>query len=138
MRANINGDAARMMRIPPWVPAMLAGLLAACAAWGGGTEGARKSWDGARYEDVASQWGAPARSAKLPDGQLVHTWVSPTARVGIFGGSGGGGAAASFPLPGMGSDPQKQCERTLTIKDGYVIQQVWAGTDEFCSPFKKR
>jgi len=136
MRATIN--AAKVMRNPPLVPALLAGLLAGCAAWGGGTEGARKSWDGARYEDVASQWGAHTRSAKLPDGQIAHTWVSPTARVGIFGGSGGGGAAASFPLPGMGSDPQKQCERTLTFKDGYVIQQAWAGTDEFCSPFKKR
>ena len=123
---------------PPFIPALLAGLLAGCAAWGGGAEGARKSWDGARYEDVASQWGAPARSAKLPDGQVAHTWISPTASFGLFGGSGGSGAGASFPLPGMGSDPQKQCERTLTIKDGYVIQQAWAGPDNICSPFKKR
>ena len=117
-------------------------LLAGCAAWGGGTEGAQNSWNGARYDDVASQWGASTRSAALADGQVAHTWVSSTARhgglFGIFGGSGGVGAGVAFPLPGMGGGEQMQCERTLTFKDGYVVRQAWYGPDDICSPFKRR
>lgn len=118
--------------------ALLAALLAGCAAWGGGTEGAINSWNGAPYQDVASQWGAPTRSATPADGQVVRTWVSPSARFGVFGGPGGGGAAASFSLPGMGFNPERQCERNLTFKDDYVIRQTWQGTDVICSPFKRR
>lgn len=113
-------------------------MLAGCAAWGGGTEGARNSWNGARYQDVASQWGAPARSAALADGLVAYTWVSPATLIGIFGGSVGYGAGATIPLPGMGGDPDKQCIRTLTFRDGYVIRQEWAGPDSICSPYKRR
>ena len=118
---------------------MLAGLLAGCAALGGGVEGAQKSWEGARYHDVVAQWGKPDRSAAPADGQVAHTWISPTSGVGAFGGSGGAGVGATFSFSTAGGgDPQKRCERILTFRDGYVTRQEWNGTAEFCSPFKRR
>lgn len=121
-----------------WRAALLAGLLAGCADWGGGTAGAIDSWRGARYAEVEAQWGAPKSSVTTADGQIAYTWMTPATRFGIFAGSGGVGVATTFPLPGMGGDPLRQCERTLTFKDGYVIQQAWLGPNAMCSPYKRR
>ncbi len=38
----------------------------------------------------------------------------------------------------MGADPSLQCERTLTFKDGEVIQQAWLGQNALCSLYKRR
>jgi hypothetical protein len=124
-------------------------LLAACAT----TEKAKESWMGATYDDAVRAWGAPARSGKLADGTEVHTWVSeggPTYRsgpsvgigVGGFGGGRGGGSVgvgvgASFPI-GQGSvAPPARCERTLSFRDGRLVQQEWIGPDEICAEYAR-
>jgi hypothetical protein len=126
----------------------LAAGLAACAT----TEKARESWAGATYDDAVRAWGAPARSGKLSDGTEVHTWVSeagPTYRagpsvgigVGGFGGSRGSGVGVgvggSFPI-GQGSvTPPARCERTLSFRDGRLVEQAWLGPDEICSEYSR-
>jgi hypothetical protein len=124
-------------------------LLAACAT----TEKAKESWVGATYDEAVRAWGPPARSGKLADGTEVHTWVSegaPTYRsgpsvgfgLGGFGGSGGGGAVgvgvgASFPV-GQGSvAPPARCERTLSFRDGRLVEQSWTGADEICAEYAR-
>ena len=96
-------------------------------------------------------WGAPGRSGKLADGAEVHTWLSeggPTYRtgpsvgvgVGGFGGRGGGsgvgvGVGANFPI-GQGSvTPPARCERTLTFREGRLVEQSWIGPDEICAEY---
>jgi hypothetical protein len=122
-------------------------LLAACAT----TEKAKESWVGATYDDAVRAWGAPARSGKLADGTEVHTWVSegaPAYRggssvgfgIGGWGGRGGGsavgvGVGVSAPI-GQGSvSPPSRCERTLSFRDGRLVQQEWIGPDEICSEY---
>jgi len=126
-------------------------FVAACAT----TEKARESWSGATYDDFVRAWGAPARSGKLGDGADVHTWVSdagPTYRggssvgIGIGGFSGGGGhrgggvgvgVGASTPI-GQGSvGPPARCERTLTFRDGRLVEQSWIGPDEVCADYAR-
>jgi hypothetical protein len=128
---------------------VLAASLAACAT----TEKAKESWAGASYDDAARAWGAPARSGKLADGTEVHTWVSeagptyrsgPSVGVGV-GGFGGGhrggsvgvGVGASFPI-GQGSvTPPARCERTLTFREGRLVEQAWIGPDEICAEYSR-
>jgi hypothetical protein len=98
-------------------------------------------------------WGAPVRGGKLADGSEVHTWVSeagPTYRsgpsvgigVGGFGGGRGGGGVGvgvggSFPI-GQGSvTPPARCERTLTFRDGRLVEQAWLGPDEICAEYTR-
>ena len=97
-------------------------------------------------------WGPPARSGKLADGAEVHTWVSeagPTYRpgpsvgvgVGGFGGSRGSGVGVgvggSFPI-GQGSvTPPARCERTLTFRDGRLVESSWIGPDEICAEYRR-
>jgi hypothetical protein len=124
-------------------------LLAACAT----TEKAKESWVGATYDDAVRAWGAPARSGKLADGTEVHTWVSegapvyrsgPTVGFGVggWGGRGGGsavgvGVGVSGPI-GQGSvSPPARCERTLSFRDGRLVQQEWIGPDEICSEYAR-
>lgn len=126
----------------PW---LLAILLAGCATTAD-VDLARNSWRGASYEEVVSRWGAPARSTTLKDGQQISTWVSEgasggsyPASVGVYGGSGGGGVDAMIGLPGMmggGIEPQR-CERTLTFRDGRVVEQSWIGQPSLCKSFRK-
>lgn len=119
-------------------------LLAACAS----TEKARDSWSGASYDDVVRTWGPPARSGKLGDGADVHTWVSeagPTVRsgpsigIGGFGGRGGSGVGVGVGIPiGSGSPtPPARCERTLTFRDGRLVEQNWIGADEVCAEYTR-
>jgi len=122
--------------------ALVAALLAGCATMRGDIKGAKNSWHGARYEEVVSRWGTSTRSTTLPDGRQVHTWVAEggygggsPASVSVFGGSGGIGAATTVILGG-GSEPQR-CERTLTFKDGRVVEQTWLGQPAFCSNFRR-
>jgi hypothetical protein len=122
--------------------------LAACAT----TEGAKKSWTGAGYDEVVKSWGPLTRSAKLADGADVHTWVSqggPTYRsgptigfgVGTFGFGGGHGTSvgvgANVPVGGGTVTPPSTCERTLTFRDGRLIDQSWIGPDELCSVYTR-
>ena len=120
-------------------------LLAACAT----TEEAKESWRGASYDEVVRAWGAPARSGKLADGAEVHTWVSqagPTYRsgasigIGGFGGGGHGGGVgvgASFPIGQGSATPPARCERTLTFRDGRLVEQAWIGADEICTEYSR-
>src|SRR5262245_32028366 len=124
-------------------------LLAACAT----TEKAKESWAGASYDDAVRTWGAPVRSGKLSDGTEVHTWVSegaPTYRSGpsvgfgvggIGGGRGGGsvgvGVGASFPIGDGSVAPPARCERTLSFRDGRLVQQEGIGPDEICSGYSR-
>jgi hypothetical protein len=119
-------------------------LLAGCAS----TEDARKSWSGATYEDVVRTWGPPARSGKLADGADVHTWVSeagpsyrsgPSVGIGGFGGRGGSGVGVGVGIPiGSGSPtPPARCERTLTFRDGRLVEQSWIGADEVCVEYTR-
>jgi hypothetical protein len=124
--------------------ALAALSLAACAT----TEKAKESWVGTSYDDAVRAWGAPARSGKLADGTEVHTWVSeagptyrsgPSIGFGGFGGSGGRGVGvgASFPI-GQGSvTPPARCERTLTFRDGRLVEQSWIGPDEICAEYTR-
>lgn len=124
-------------------------LLTACAT----TEKAKESWVGATYDDAVRAWGAPARSGKLSDGTEVHTWVSEGAAtyrsgssvgfgVGGWGGRGGGsavgvGVGVSAPI-GQGSvSPPARCERTLSFRDGRLVQQEWIGPDEICAEYSR-
>ena len=124
---------------------ILAGvLLAACAS----TEKARDSWSGASYDDVVRIWGPPARSGKLGDGADVHTWVSevgpsvrsgPSIGIGGFGGRGGSGVGVGVGIPiGSGSaTPPARCERTLTFREGRLVEQNWIGADEVCAEYTR-
>lgn len=126
--------------------AALAAALAACATTPPDMAATRASWEGAAYDDVVRLWGAPHRSTTLSDGRPAHTWVNEvnTSRgefypsVGIFGGSGnvgvGIGVGTSMPF---GSE-LKRCERTLVFQDNKVVEQIWAGPDEYCTTFGKR
>jgi len=124
-------------------------LLAGCAAFGGGIEGAKSSWQDARHDEVVLQWGAPNRQTTLADGRQAHTWVaeggyggSSSVSVGVFGGSGGRGAGVGvgtiFGLPGMGGAEPQRCERTLIFENQRVVEQTWLGEPSFCSAFKKQ
>jgi hypothetical protein len=131
-----------------WAAVVLA-LLAACAT----TEKAKESWAGATYEDAVRAWGAPQRSGTLADGTQVHTWLSqgaPTYRsgptvgfgIGGFGGGsrGGGvgvGVGASVPIGEGSVAPPSHCERTLTFRDGRLVEQTWLGPDEVCSVYAR-
>jgi hypothetical protein len=126
-------------------------MLAACATVT--TEKAKESWSGATYDDLVRVWGAPSRSGKLSDGADVHTWVSdagPTYRggssvgfgIGGFGGGRGGGSVgvgvgASMPIGQPTPAPPARCERTLTFRDGRVVEQSWIGPDEVCAEFAR-
>jgi len=123
-------------------------LVAGCAT----TEKAKQTWVGASYDEVVRTWGPPVRSGKLSDGTEVHTWVAeggPTYRsgpsvgfgIGGFGIGGGGrsgtsvGVGASVPIGEGTATPPARCERTLTFRDGRLIDQSWLGPDEICSGF---
>ena len=119
-------------------------LTVACAT----TEKARESWSGATYDELVRAWGAPARSGKLADGTEVHTWVSeagPTVRsgpsvgFGLGGGRGGTGVGVGVGFPiGQGSvTPPARCERTLTFRDGRLVEQAWLGPDEICAEYTR-
>jgi hypothetical protein len=97
-------------------------------------------------------WGAPQRSGTLADGTQVHTWLSqgaPTYRSGpsvgfgiggIRGGGGGSvgvGVGTSFPIGEGSVSPPSHCERTLSFRDGRLVEQSWIGPDEVCSVFAR-
>ena len=132
------------MRFIPLV--VLALVAAGCAT----IEEAKQSWVGATYDDAVRAWGAPQRSGKLSDGAEVHTWVSesgpayrsgPTFGFGVGGVSGGGrggvgvGVGGSVPI-GQGTvEPPARCERTLTFRDGRMVEQNWIGQDSVCTEY---
>jgi hypothetical protein len=102
---------------------------------------ARNSWQGAPFEAVVAQWGAPARSTVLADGRDVHTWFSETGSggalypsFGIFGGSRGVGAGAGV-MVGQGGGELLRCERTLYFRNGQVVEQSWLGNSRYCGTF---
>ena len=129
-----------------WV-ALAAIVLAACETMT--TDKAKETWNGATYDELVRVWGPPARSGKLADGADVHTWVAeagPTqqrsgASIGIggFGGRGGSGVGVGvgFPIGGGSVAPPARCERTMTFRDGRVLEQSWIGADEVCAGFQR-
>lgn len=123
---------------------LLVALLAGCATLGHDVEGAKKSWYGARYEDVVSRWGTPVRSTTFSDGRYVYTWDSEGSAsggtiypsIGVFGGSGGVGVGTGVTF-GSGGYERARCERTLIFRDGRVMEQTWQGQAAFCSTFRR-
>ena len=114
-------------------------LLAGCATTAD-VDQAKASWQGATYDEVVAAWGQPASETLLKDGNQGYTWISQSAgygggTVGVFGGSGGGGVGISLPLPGMGGTVSGRCQRTLSFKEGRVVDQIWQGTTQYCSIF---
>ena len=106
----------------------------------------RTSWQGASYEEVVRAWGAPGRSTALPEGREAHTWVSqepptyrggPTVGVGVFGGSGGSGVGVGVGFPFGATVNPAACERSLTFKDGRLVEQHWTGDPAYCRYFKR-
>jgi hypothetical protein len=120
----------------PWALALLAG----CATTAD-VDRAKASWHGATYEEVVAAWGQPISRTTLEDGLVGYTWISQSAghgpSVGAYGGSGGGGIGISLPLPGMGGTASGRCQRTLSFKDGRVVDQIWQGTTQYCSIFSR-
>jgi hypothetical protein len=109
---------------------------------------AKQSWAGASQDEVVARWGPPARSAAPAEGGQTHTWVSqehaagpyggPSVGVCVFGGSGGRGGVGigvGFPF-GMTVNPAT-CERSLTFKDGRLVEQHWTGDPGYCRYFNK-
>ena len=131
--------------------ALAASVVAACATTNDELAAVRESWRGATYDDLVRTWGPPARSGKLGDGAEVHTWVSDAgpayrssgASIGFggFRGSGGGsgvGVGVGIPIGGTSTPaPPARCERTLTFRDGRVVEQSWIGPDEVCAEFTR-
>jgi hypothetical protein len=124
--------------------ALAAALVAACAS----TEKARESWNGATYDDFVRAWGQPQRSGKLSDGSEVHTWLSQGAPVyrsgpsvgigtGVHRGGGSVGVGVGFPIGGGSVSPPAACERTLTFRDGRLVEQSWIGPDEICAEYAR-
>jgi hypothetical protein len=124
------------------IPSMLFALaaLAGCATMAD-VEKAKASWQGATYEEVVASWGQPVTQTTLEGGLEAYTWMSQSAgsggAVGAYGGSGGGGIGISLPLPGMGGMVRGQCQRTLSFKDGRVVDQIWQGSTQYCSIFSR-
>ena len=117
--------------------------LAGCATQPVDLTPTRDSWQGARYETVVAQWGAPMRSTVLPDGRDAHTWVSDSVSgglwypiIGVFGGSRGVGAGAGVTM-GQGGGEFVRCERTFTFRDARVVEQSWQGQSNYCSNFRR-
>jgi hypothetical protein len=126
----------------PLVPGALLALtlLAGCGTLAD-VEKAKRSWQGATYDEVVARWGQPVSQSEGPDGAQVYTWYSEHAgggsTVGAYGGSGGGGVGISMPLPGFGMGATGHCQRNLSFKDGRVVDQVWQGTTNYCSIFDR-
>ena len=122
--------------------ALLTALMAGCATMAD-MDRAKRTWQGATYDQVVSQWGVPERQTTLSSGSQVYTWTAERggggypASVGVFGGSGGVGVGIGLPLPGMGGGELQQCERTLTFSAGRVVDQMWQGHPGFCSTFER-
>ena len=123
----------------------LAALLALAFIAGCGTladvEKAKQSWQGATYDEVVARWGQPASQSQPANGMQTYDWVSENygagggSTVGAWGGSGGGGVGVSMPLPGFGMGPTGRCQRSLSFKDGRVVDQLWQGPTQYCSIF---
>lgn len=123
--------------------ALLVILLAGCATEPVDLNPTRDSWQGARYEAVVANWGAPTRSTTLADGRDVHTWVSESSAgglwypiIGVFGGSRGVGGGAGVTM-GQGGGELVRCERTFTFRDSRVVEQSWHGQSKYCSTFRR-
>jgi len=87
---------------------------------------ARESWRGATFDQVVAAWGPPARSANGS-----HTWLSED-RVPQAQRSGGGTGGMIFGAP---EGAAARCDRTLTFRDGRLLDQSWKGNPEFCKRF---
>ena len=115
-------------------------LLAGCATLTD-VEKAKQSWQGATYDEVVSRWGEPTSQSEAANGLQTYDWVSERggggggAAVGAYGGSGGSGVGVSVPLPGFGMAPPGRCQRSLSFKDGRVVDQLWQGSTNYCSIF---
>ena len=120
-------------------------FLGSCATMAD-VEKAKGTWHGATYDDVVARWGPPTRESGLPDGAQVYSWASESggggfysgSSVGVYGGSGRGGVGISLPLPGMGGGGPQACDRSLTFRNGRVVDQIWLGPPNYCSIFGRQ
>jgi hypothetical protein len=107
------------------------------------------TWYGATLEEVRAAWGAPATTAKEPDGAEVLTWVNETPSssgqsvgvgFGIFsmGGKVGVGVGTGVSVP-VGERPAPlRCERKMTFRDGKVFDMAFSGsTPRACTGYQK-
>jgi hypothetical protein len=132
----------------PWKALVAAVVLAGgCATVEQESNEVRDAWQCASYDEVVSRWGPPTRSATLSDGRQTHTWTSqeapvggggPQVGVGVFGGSGGSGVGVGIGFPFGVTVNRASCERTLTFRDGIVVEQGWTGDPGYCSFFKRK
>ena len=121
-------------------------IVSACATSGSESDvaAARESWDGARYEAVVAQWGAPQHQAMTPDGRTAYSWNSRStgaARSGaapsfsVFGSSGMGvGAGIGV---GSGGGDTLRCDRTVYVQNNIVVEQKWNGNPRYCRTFAR-
>lgn len=118
--------------------------FSACASTTDDMYGVERSWQGAGYDEAATRWGTPVRSATLSDGRQAYTWVSESTAsrgvvwpsIGIFGGGGGAGVGAGATI-GPGAPSLLRCERTLVFREGRVVDQSWQGDPQYCSTFQR-
>ena len=128
--------------------ALALAVLAGCATEPIDYSTTRNGWQGAPYETVVAQWGAPANNTVLADGRYVYSWFSQAGgsgggggwypSIGIFGGSGGVGVGVGTGITlGQGGGDFVRCERTLYFKEGRVVEQTWFGSPRYCSTFQR-
>lgn len=117
-------------------------LLAGCAT----DPAADKAWQGATYDEVVAQWGAPQDGSTLSDGTDVRLWISELATAqpsttigfGVSGGRGGIGTGVGIHVP-VGPPPEpRRCERRLYFRGGYVADEEWLGDSAACAVFRRR
>ena len=129
----------RSIACRPFAAFLTLALAAGCATLAD-VEKAKKSWQGATYDEVVARWGQPASQSQPANGLQTYDWISEHysgggSTVGAYGGSGGSGVGISMPLPGFGGGPTGRCQRSMSFKDGRVVDQLWQGTTNYCSIF---
>jgi hypothetical protein len=53
----------------------------------------------------------------------------------VHRGGGSVGVGVGFPIGGGSVSPPAACERTLTFRDGRLVEQSWIGPDEICAEY---
>ena len=63
----------------------------------------------------------------------------PSVGVGVGSSRGGGsvGVGVGFPIGSGSVSPPARCERTLTFRNGHLVEQSWIGPDEICAEYAR-
>lgn len=127
--------------------------LGACASTDPEFTRARESWRGAAYDDVVQEWGPPNRI--VPGSPEKHVWLTEDhvpeqqrsgstfggISIGVGGSRGNVGVGVGMGAGGAMYPPSSvlvRCERALSISNGVVVGEDWAGDPEFCKRFGRR